>query len=144
MNLADYLETPEKYIPYGYYCYNEDGNCPFWDSKPGEFPNQEDGYCHLLEKSDWELNEEAQHTTHIVYSVDKELEGKTIAEIDDDNYIDPVSGLKTHFPMSLIWDQCKECGINMQELDEENLVRTEMEFSDNTKSIIDLITKVKK
>lgn len=66
----------EKIIPKGLYCYNKDGVCPFWDRLDG-IPKQENGYCHLLEKGDWES------------------EGTM-----------------------LLWDQCKECEIN---LDAEDL-----------------------
>lgn len=60
-------------IPYGPYCYDHKGLCPYWSSVP-DAPQQEDGYCSFLEKGDIELN--------------KEFGG-----------------------MSLLWDQCKECGI---------------------------------
>ena len=67
-------------IPPGPYCYgrNDQGDrvlCPYWSSVPTA-PEQEDGYCALLGRGDWE-----------------------------------VKGL------SLLWDQVKECGIN---LDNEN------------------------
>lgn len=107
------MEEPEKHIPFGFYCYNKDGKCIFWESKKGEYPSQEDGYCHYLGKSDWELNEEKQHTFVVSRSKNKDLEGKTVAEImgpNDD--IDSVSGKVMHFGLSLLWDQCKECSIN--------------------------------
>ncbi len=99
------------------YCYNSNGLCPFWDKKPGEYPSQEDGYCHFLGKSDWELNEESAPFVIMVHSPsNRELEGKSVKELfDDDDIIDKVSGKKVHFGTSLIWDQCKECGINMDD-----------------------------
>jgi hypothetical protein len=108
---------PEKYIPEGMYCYNSRGLCPFWDKKPGQYPTQEDGYCHFLGKSDWELNEESQGSVVLVhYPADRSLEGKSVEEIYHYNdHIDPVSGKHLHFGTSLIWDQCKECGINMDD-----------------------------
>ena len=57
-------------IPVGLYCYNENGNCPYW-SRNITRPEQENGYCSYLEKGDQEL----------------------------------VGGL--------LWDQCKECYINI-------------------------------
>lgn len=88
--------------------------CPFWDSKKGEYPDQEDGYCHYLGKSDWDINEERQHTSYVVsFSKNKELEGKSVYEVFDGPLeIDPISGKTMHFGMSLLWDQCKECGVN--------------------------------
>ena len=55
-------------IPPGPYCY-ENEICPYWDRiKDREY--QEDGYCHLLKKGDWDEN------------------------------------------IFLLWDKCKECGLN--------------------------------
>ena len=124
-DLKKYLENPEKHIPDGFYCYNKDGKCVFWERKLGEFPSQEDGYCHYLGKSDWELNEERQHTFVIGGNQNEELNGKTVAEVfeeptDDD--IDPISGKVIHFGLSLLWDQCKECHINDKFEDEEQMV----------------------
>ncbi len=120
MILIDMLESPEKYIPYGMYCYDAGRNdkCPFWESKKGEFPHQEDGYCHFMNVSDWELNEEYEGRGTIVYAKDNdEIVGKTIAELtaDDEDTFCPISGKKEHFPTSLLWDQCKECGINNED-----------------------------
>ena len=112
--LAKMLETPEKYIPNGYYCcdYINDTICPFWDLKDDEYPEYENGYCYFLGKSDWDLNEESFKTARITSSKNEKLNGRKISDLIDDE-IDPVSGKKCHFPMSLIWDQCKECNINM-------------------------------
>ena len=119
MTISEMLQTPEKYIPYGDYCYHE-STCPFWSKKKGEYPEQEDGYCHYLQKSDWDINEESKGDSMIIYSVDGTMTGKTIADLEDDE-IDPISGKKIHFPMSLIWDQCKECSINMEDPDDIEL-----------------------
>jgi len=59
----EYFENPEKYIPYGMYCYdliegtNKWGfpntkNCPFWDRNPTK-EEQNWGYCHYLKQGDW-------------------------------------------------------------------------------------------
>lgn len=39
-------------IPEGEYCYTRFGACPYWDKNPNK-PDQENGYCHLLEAGDW-------------------------------------------------------------------------------------------
>ena len=64
------------------YCYNSAGLCPFWDSKPGQYPKQEDGYCHYLGKSDWDINEESQGSVILVHNPkDRSLEGKSVEEL---------------------------------------------------------------
>ena len=130
MSLLEKLELPEKHIPNGYYCYENNRNtpCPFWDSKPGEYPHHEDGYCHYLQKSDWDLNEESDGGK-IIYvgdNVDSSIISKTMDELIDDE-IDEVSGKKIHFTTSLIWDQVKECNINMTEHDDTEIVVTDNE-----------------
>lgn len=113
ISISDCLKTPEKYIPEGLYCYHKDYICPFWDLKRGEYPEQEDGYCHFLGKSDWDINKEYKKKSKIIKSPNEEHVGKLIEEVFDDTYIDPISGKITHMIMSLLWDQCKECGINL-------------------------------
>jgi len=116
LSIEEMLKEPAKYIPKGIYCYDENGNdCPFWELKDGEYPIQEDGYCHYLKKSDWDLNEEYQKSTIVVYSKDNpNNEGKSIEELYKKE-IDPRSKKHRHFPLSLLWDQCKECNINLEE-----------------------------
>ena len=115
LSLDEMLKAYYKYIPSGLYCYDDKGkNCPFWELKEGEYPEQEDGYCHYLKKSDWELNEEYEKTTILISSENKKNEGKSIWELFGGD-IDPVSGKKRHFPISLLWDECKECNINISE-----------------------------
>ena len=127
MTIIEMLEVPEKYIPDGDYCYfynnGEYDPCPFWELKPEtELPHQENGYCHFLHTSDWELNEENNKNMTISYAKDKSIIGVSIADLYDDEEIDPKSGKKTHFPSALLWDQCKECGINMEYEDEDNFI----------------------
>ena len=62
-------------IPIGNYCYDSKGCCPFLDEIPN-FPKQDNGYCHLLKRGDWQ---------------------------------------GTGF--GLLWDSCKECGINEYQSD---------------------------
>ena len=116
LSIEEMLKDYSKYIPKGLYCYDENGkDCPFWELKRGEYPEQEDGYCHYLKKYDWELNEEYQKTTILVYSKDNtNKEGKSVEELYK-REIDPVTKKSMHFPLSLLWDQCKECGINEKE-----------------------------
>ena len=81
-----YFANPKKYIPYGVYC----GNCPFHDMD-GSLPIQENGYCHYLHKSDYDINNEGG------------------------GFINCKTGEKLHFDYlpygGLLWDGCKECGI---------------------------------
>jgi len=128
MTLIDKLALPEKYIPFGDYCYENNRNipCPFWESKKGEYPTQEDGYCHYMGVSDWDLNEESGGSAKIIFCADNDsIVGKTIDELteDDEDEIDLISGKKIHFTSSLMWDQVKECGINMRTPDDTVMVQ---------------------
>ena len=108
------LQEPKKYIPKGDYCYDENGQCPFWELKEDEYPKYEDGYCHYLKKSDWELNEERQKNIEIIeLDEDKAADIKKFIE-NYENSVDPKTKKKCHFPMSLLYDECKECDINME------------------------------
>ena len=129
--IFDYLKMPEKHIPYGLYCYHNNYICPFWESRPGEYPKQEDGYCYFLGKSDWDLNKKYKDTTKVVYSKDKKIINKSVSELFGCDDIDPVSGKQTHFIMSLLWDQCKECGINGEDPDDIELVTVTVEIENN-------------
>ena len=91
-------------IPHGPYCYSESrgrGRCPYWELREDK-PSQMNGYCHFLEKGDWELHQDSEFTTH----------NPTTKELII------VKGRDVPFPVSLLWDQVKECGIN-DEFDEE-------------------------
>lgn len=65
-------------IPKGCYCYDENGLCPHWEKRHDK-PEQENGYCHYLQKGDWD------------------------------------------FTFGLLWDQCKECGVNLDEENEDEM-----------------------
>ena len=88
------MKKDESGIPKGAYCYTyENGKfivCPYWDTIEGA-PEQADGYCHFLEKGDLDIEKEM---------VLKDM--KTGEETRGD---------ELPFPVSLLWDQCKECGI---------------------------------
>lgn len=103
-----YFENPEKYIPHGMYCYTvisvdwktgimKTDTCPFWDYDETQ-EEQHGGYCHYLKNGDWERNKEINDKSIIISEKDK---GKTVSEVIGED-----------FPSSLLWDQCKECGIN--------------------------------
>lgn len=94
----------ESLVPEGDYCYSyvpeeknnskhipRTINCPFWECRE-EQEEQEAGYCHLLQRGDWQNNDSK------VYINCRTGKKQTANEI----------GL----PLSLIWDQCKECNIN--------------------------------
>jgi hypothetical protein len=99
----------ESLIPDGMYCHascmpDVDGYryiCPYWDYDD-EKPYQENGYCHFMEKGDWTI---AEDPCICSYSRDNP---ERVGQI--------VHGF------SLIWDQCKECGIkfNFPELTTKN------------------------
>jgi len=148
MTLIDKLALPEKYIPFGNYCYENGRNepCPFWESKKDEYPSQEDGYCHYMGVSDWDLNEEINGRSKIVYSKDnKSIEGKTIVELtkDEPDDIDLISGKKIHFTSSLMWDQVKECGINMRAPDDTVMIQYDSETKETTTTTMGEIRKGK-
>ena len=96
------MEKDESLIPKGQYCYTyEDGKfkpCPYWDTVD-DAPSQYNGYCHFLEKGDLEIE------TEMVF-IDEKTGEKSM-------------GNELPFPCSLLWDQCKECGIN-NDIDEED------------------------
>lgn len=148
MTLIEQLALPEKHIPYGDYCYdtNRQSPCPFWESKAGKYPQHEDGYCHFMGVSDWDLNEESSGSSKIVYSADDDsIVGKTVAELtaEYDDEIDIVSGKKIHFTSSLMWDQVKECGENMRAPDETVMVQYDSETKETTTTTMGEIRKVK-
>lgn len=90
-------------IPQGVYCYTylEDGGyyvCPYWSKlKDGE--EQADGYCAYLGMSDIDIGKAAFESDEVVVS----QEGKELNKEDVPDFI--FTGL--------LWDQCKECGINI-------------------------------
>ena len=78
-------------IPKGMYCYFEGRSepCPYWRLIKGR-PFQANGWCNYLGKGDLEIVEETEW-----------VNSKTG---------DKISG--SELPgSSLLWDQCKECGI---------------------------------
>ncbi len=97
---------PEEFIPKNpCYC---DG-CPFWDRREN-VGSQNFGYCHYLREGDFEINKRTNNNDNGCWSngLEEPMEGTT-AEL-----------FWEQFPHSLLWDGCKECGIN-DDWDEENL-----------------------
>ena len=94
-------------IPKGFYCYDYDKKeyCPYHGIDEN-LPEQENGTCSFLETNDWEINggDSVKDITA--------LDGR---KVDADFGIDEKTGLQAHFPMSLLWDSCKECGENMDD-----------------------------
>lgn len=101
-------------IPKGYYCYtyknNKQINCPYWSINK-ELPEHENGYCDYLEKTDYQINEDL---------------GESKWQDKDGNVVDITQ--PHEIPLSLLWDQCKECDINHytdeeleQEMKEQNV-----------------------
>jgi len=70
------------------------GQCPYLDYDD-EKPEQYNGYCWFLKKGDWEMNGETELTD---MKTGKAMSGDDIG-----------------LPFSLLWDMCKECGINDEE-----------------------------
>lgn len=83
-------EKDVSQIPSGCYCYDERGVCPYWDLLD-DLPEQYNGYCGFLGKNDVELSREM------------EMENLNTGEM--------CKGDELPFPVSLLWDQCKMCGI---------------------------------
>jgi len=89
--LIEKLEVKDtSLIPEGNYC--ED--CPYLD-KDLDRPKQMNGYCHYLEKGDWERSYEME-----------------IREPDTGRIITKKEKDEIPFSFSLIWDGVKECSIN--------------------------------
>jgi hypothetical protein len=84
-------------IPSGQYCYSFSGlyingipqitPCPFW-SRNSNYPEQGNGYCSYLNRGDWDV--------------------KIPSDLPD--------GFP-HSCLSLLWDMCKECGVNLDNED---------------------------
>lgn len=96
MNAIKLLKDLQQYIPKGMYCYEIINGkryiCPFWD-KNENYSEQHNGYCHYLQKGDWDIN----------------------AETDFYNYKTGEKVEMSGFPFGLLWDQVKECGINEED-----------------------------
>ncbi len=83
-------------IPYGEYCYDNSGVCPYHSYKK-DLPDQYNGFCSYIGKSDIDLANES--------------------ELTDLNTGEKVKGSELPFPVGMLWDQCKECNENMSSED---------------------------
>ena len=94
------MKKNKKLIPSGMYCYTiENGKpkrCPYWGIDDVHKYVNEYGYCSYLGKGDWDINEEQ--------GVQTWTRGN-----DNSTFEIPAHEM----PTSLLWDQCKECGINI-------------------------------
>jgi len=95
-------EKGDSVIPSGSYCYDENGICPYWD-RDSDRPHQYDGYCWYVERGDLDLQKDMEFTN--------EDTGET------------VKGEDMPIPVSLLWDQCKECGVNDDDEDVDLITR---------------------
>lgn len=96
-------------IPKGTYCYARlritrkgqikvVGLCPYWSQRKNK-PKHENGYCDYLKKGDWDLNKEKR------WSKAYDKSGKKVKTKWQ-------NAKEIGFPMSLLWEQVKECNIN--------------------------------
>ena len=91
------MKDMEK-IPEGLYCYDKNGRCPFWRTIEGR-EEQENGWCDFLGKGDYEINREEKE-----YEVTQYIDGEPHTYIEK-------CGPENPSYFSLLWDECKECGI---------------------------------
>lgn len=47
------MSVPEDKIPFGPYCFDKNGICPFWSIR-NDLPHRRNGYCAFLKRGDWE------------------------------------------------------------------------------------------
>jgi len=64
-----------KGIPFGPYCYDENGICQYW-SKDESKPDTENGYCGLLKQGDWDFC----HTS-LLWDQCKECDIRTVYDL---------------------------------------------------------------
>ncbi len=79
-------------IPKGYYC----KGCPFWFRDKTRL-KQESGYCSYLNKGDWDINAKVSDKVEVQK---RQLDGTYKSELVDKSEL---------MPISLLWDQVKEC-----------------------------------
>lgn len=96
------MKKDESLIPNGIYCVTGNYKCPYWRLRPN-YPEHECGYCDFLEKGDWEINEEHG-------KIEWQNKDNKVVQITEPHEI----------PVSLLWDACKECDINMEDEEGEN------------------------
>ena len=91
LKLEEEIATKDtSVIPFGDYCYRGKYVCPY-HRFIFDRPRQENGWCDYLGTGDYELNRTTLWT-------DSNGGTNTAEEIG--------------IPLSLLWDMCKECGVN--------------------------------
>lgn len=99
------MRKSKKLIPYGMYCFDYKNNkrCPYWSRDISSKRNaHENGFCSYINKSDWDLNEIKTTITQWTKEDEKVFKDTSWHDL----------GLNE----SLLWDQCKECGIHEETL----------------------------
>jgi hypothetical protein len=93
-------------IPKGLYCYDivqgERVYCPFYSVDKTRLV-QENGYCSYLGKGDWDINEECPKVIEVQRGQGDGTYKKEMIERGRDTI---------YWGMGLLWDACKECGVN--------------------------------
>ena len=113
--IKEYPKEVLEVIPKGYYCHGELTlnsselylplkMCPFWFKIKGR-PKQEDGYCVLLSKGDYEINREKTTLLCTNYQGKDRKPKKYKIKCGPNN---------PSF-MSLLHDQCKECNLKIKD-----------------------------
>ncbi len=95
------IKKDKTKIPYGYYCYDEKGVCPYWKKVSGE--KYETGFCKYLGHGDWHINETRQLQQQMINK--KTGKYKVVRE---------GTAHEIGIMASLLWDQVKECYINIK------------------------------
>jgi len=97
------MKNDKSVIPRGDYCNDENGVCPYWSLKD-DLPDQFNGYCSYLDKTDLELSRKYNERIKVIHSPKGKDLGKTLDKLFNGK----------DWPSSLIWDGVKECNINME------------------------------
>lgn len=86
-------------IPHGDYCYfrNRSQKCHYWVRRK-DWPEQADGYCRYLGWGDMDKNSDSTIIMESINLKTREVTRTPAPEMP--------------FGISLLWDQCKECGVN--------------------------------
>ena len=97
-------------IPYGDYCYNENGRCPYWIYKKITHDKK-------VPKRYRQIEEEEEVSVSIPYCL--YLNKGDVFDISDEEFEElkyfhncTDEELLSKYPLSLLWDAIKECGEN--------------------------------
>ena len=102
-------------IPPGQYCYfgsrapNDEvyRSCPYWSVRK-DWPKQADGYCSYLGWGDMDSNSDDSVIIARI-KINQKTRKPKVVEL--------IPAPEMPFGISLLWDQCKECGIKIEEKD---------------------------